>query len=290
MSVSDNFKALCSALVVDKKETISQRYKAITKRLNADFYTANSETSHSLYVGSYGRNTAIKGLSDVDMLFQLPYAVYDKYNKYTSNGQSALLQAVRSSINTTYSGTSIGADGQVVVVPFNDGITFEVLPAFINPNGSYTFPDTNNGGSWKVTNPQAEMSEMRKVNDECNDNLKHLCRMMRAWKRRNSVSIPSFLIDTLAYSFIKSWAHRDKSFVYYDFMTRDFLYYLSQRDRTQQFWAAPGSGQRVHRNGTFEHKARASYERSLEAIQYDSDRKAYSAQQAWQDIFGNYYP
>ena len=53
-------------------------------------------------MGSYGRGTAID-TSDIDMLFVLPYAVYKQYNSYVGNGQSALLQAVRSSLQKTYS-------------------------------------------------------------------------------------------------------------------------------------------------------------------------------------------
>ena len=106
--------------------TISSRYKTITRRLNTDFWSTTSETSHSLYVGSYGRNTATQGFSDLDMIFQLPYSVYQQYNNHAGNGQSALLQAVRQSIQKTYSTTNIGADGQVVQVPFTDGITLKL--------------------------------------------------------------------------------------------------------------------------------------------------------------------
>ncbi|MCV4600250.1 nucleotidyltransferase, partial [Escherichia coli] len=71
-------------------------------------------------------------MSDLDMIFQLPYSEYQKYNSYLGNGQSALLQAVKRSIEKTYATTSIRGDGQVILVPFNDGITFEVVPAFLN--------------------------------------------------------------------------------------------------------------------------------------------------------------
>jgi len=40
------------------------------------------------------------------MLFQLPYSVYEQYNRYAGNGQSALLQAVKTSIEKTYSKTT----------------------------------------------------------------------------------------------------------------------------------------------------------------------------------------
>ena len=63
MGLADWFKGCCDDLQIQDGGTISTRYKAITRRLNTDFRTTTSETSHSLYVGSYGRNTAIKGIS-----------------------------------------------------------------------------------------------------------------------------------------------------------------------------------------------------------------------------------
>lgn len=67
------------------------------------FWSTTSDAAHSLYVGSYGRNTAIKGFSDLDMLFQLPSSAYDQYDGYAGNGQSGLRQAIRKSIEKTYS-------------------------------------------------------------------------------------------------------------------------------------------------------------------------------------------
>ena len=122
MGLADWFSTFCSNIQVQDGGTISSRYKNITRRLNTDFWDTTSDTSHSLYVGSYGRNTAIQGFSDLDMIFQLPSNLYQKYDGYSGNGQSALLQKVKGSIEKTYSTTSISADGQVILVPFNDGI------------------------------------------------------------------------------------------------------------------------------------------------------------------------
>jgi hypothetical protein len=108
-----------------------------------------------------GVTRPFKALVDLDMIFQLPYSVYETYNGYNGNGQSALLQAVRVSIEKTYSTTSIRADGQVILVPFNDGLTFEVVPAFTNTDDSYTYPDANNGGRWRTTNPKPEIEAVR---------------------------------------------------------------------------------------------------------------------------------
>ena len=139
MGIGETFNTFCNNLIVTDSSTISNRYKAITKRLNLDFRDLDSDISNSLYVGSYGRGTAINTFSDLDMIYTLPYSVYESYNNYNGNGQSALLQAVRTSIKKTYSKTEISADGQVVIVPFTDNITFEIVPAFNKKDKSFTY-------------------------------------------------------------------------------------------------------------------------------------------------------
>ena len=292
MGLADWFSTFCNNIQVKDGGTISSRYKTITRRLNTDFWSTTSETSHSLYVGSYGRNTATQGFSDLDMIFQLPYSVYQQYNNHAGNGQSALLQAVRQSIQKTYSTTNIGADGQVVQVPFTDGVTFEVVPAFVNRDESFTFPNANAGGSWQTTNPRPEIEAIRSRNRECNGNLIPLCRMMRAWKSEWSVPIGGLLIDTLAYQFIIDWEYKDKSYFYYDYMCRDFFRFMADQDRDQEYWRAPGSGQYVYGKGLFQWKATRCYNLSLEAIAHEtaSPKREWSAKQKWREIFGTSFP
>lgn len=270
--------------------TVSQRAKQITKRVNSDYRYIDSDIRYSLYVGSYGRGTAIN-VSDIDMIVELPYRVYEQFNNYAGNGQSALLQDARSVIQRTYSTTHISGDGQVVKINFNDGICYEIVPCFINKDGkSYTYPDTNNGGSWKTTNPRDEISEINTANITWNKNLKSLCRMARAWKDEWSVPMGGLLIDTLAYRFLSGWEHRDKSFMYYDWMTRDFLKYLSGQDEKQNYWQAPGSSQYVWRKGLFEYKALRCYNISLQAIEHEQAEQNWSANQKWREIYGTKFP
>ena len=287
MSVSENFRIFCNTLI---QKDVSARYKLITQRLNNDFRNLNSDTAYSLYIGSHGRRTATSKTSDVDMLYQLPYEVYEQYNNHSGNGQSALLQAVRTLIQRTYSTTSIGADGQVVVIPFNDKIKFEVLPAFINKDGSFTYPDTNDGGKWRSADPKPEIEAMKARDTLYNDNLRRLCRMMRVWKDEHNVPIKGLLIDTLAYQFMPSWEYNDKSYVYYDYMVRDFFLYMSNRDSTKTYWLAPGSAERVHRTGAFEYRAKQAYKIALEAIDHEQNKRPYSERTKWREIFGTTYP
>ena len=292
MGLANWFSSFHSNLQVRNQATISTRYRSITLRLNIDFWGTNSETSHSLYVGSYGRNTATDGFSDLDMIFDLPSDLYFRYDEYTTNGQSALLQHVRNSIRQTYPTTDIGADGQVIEVRFTSPPTFEVVPAFSLENGSYVYPDTNSGGTWQTTNPRPEIQALRTRNQECNGNLIRLCRMIRAWKSKWQVPMGGLLIDTLAWQFLGSWEYRDKSYIYYDWMCRDFFDYMANQDTSQTYWRAPGSMQYVYSRENFRSKARACHTLSIAAIDHESasPKREWSAKQKWREIFGARFP
>lgn len=292
MGLADWFSTFCSNLQVKNAASISLRYKAITQRLNTDFWNTTSDTAHSLYVGSYGRNTAIDGFSDLDMVFELPSDLYYQYDAYKTNGQSALLQAVRASMQKTYSTSDVGADGQVVGVSFKDGMNFEVVPVFTNKAESYTSPNANNGGSWKTTNPRPEIKAIKDRNDACNKNLLPLCRVGRAWKNKWDVRIGGLLIDALAYQFIENYEYRDKSHLYYDYMCRDFFKWMADQSDTQEYWKAPGSGQHVYGRGLFQYKAKRCYNIAVEAIAHEQKdpKEEWSAKQKWREVFGTAFP
>jgi hypothetical protein len=224
------------------------------------------------------------------MVFRLPAEEYYRYDEYQTNGQSGLLRDIRQALLMTYPSTRIGGDGQVVVVPFSDGMTIEVLPVFRNTGGSFTFPNANGGGRWETTNPKAEIDAFAEMDEECNGNLKWLCRMARCWREQMSVRISGMLLDSLAYYFIRKWPHREKSFLYYDWMSRDFFDFLSGQDKTQKYWKAPGSGQWVHRSGLFEWKAASSRNRALLAITHELLGQRWAARRCWRIVYGSSYP
>ena len=92
MGVGEDFGTFCSNLAVTNRSSISDRYELITRRFNLDFWNVDSKTYHSIYAGSYGRNTATGSTSDVDMIFWLPVAYYNTYNSPQSSGVGAVLR------------------------------------------------------------------------------------------------------------------------------------------------------------------------------------------------------
>jgi len=116
--------------------------------------------------------------------------------------------------------------------------------------------------------------------------------MMRSWKRYWEVPIGGLLVDTLAYQFIESYGYRDKSYLYYDLMCRDFFNWMADQDEDQEFWRAPGSGSYVYGKGLFQYKAKRCYNISLDAIVHETadPKREWSAKQKWREICGTAFP
>ena len=89
------FKGFMGNIAVDNAAQISLRYGEITACLNRQFSDTDSKTANSLQVGSYGRWTAIKGISDLDMLYIMPIG---KWNEYKDGKQYKLLGDTKDAI------------------------------------------------------------------------------------------------------------------------------------------------------------------------------------------------
>ncbi|HKR40315.1 MAG TPA: hypothetical protein VJU59_11660 [Paraburkholderia sp.] len=170
MGVGEWFSDFCGNLRIgkNKRESIAYRTGRIVGQLNSDLRALYSTGSNRFYVGSYGRNSAIPSVSDVDLLYELPAQLYHRFHGHAGNGQSALLSHVRSSIHNTYPNSTVVGDGQVVVIAFTDGIKFEILPAFANTAGTYTYANSNGGGAWRECKPKQEMDAFAKRDVACN--------------------------------------------------------------------------------------------------------------------------
>jgi hypothetical protein len=270
-------------LAVDNAQQISQRYGEVTASLNKKFRDTESKIANSLQVGSYGRWTGIRGISDLDMLYIMPKG---KWDDYKSGNQFKLLTDTKDAIKARYPKTTVRVDRLVVSI-FYTNFHIEVQPVFEQEDGSFKYPDTYNGGSWKITKPRAEIDAMSDFDTQKNKNLRRLCKMARAWKNKHGVGIGSLLIDILAHNFLQSTTDYDtKSFHYYDCLIRDFFKYLKEQPN-QDYYAALGSNQRVKVKKKFQRKANKAYDLCLQAIDSGDTDDAFDK---WKKVFGRPFP
>lgn len=205
--IAKGYKTIIPNMNEGVTSTISNRYKTVTKLINEKFWNINSDTKNSLYVGSYGRGTAIS-TSDIDILVCLPESEYIHFNTIKGNSQSRLLQAVCQNILLTYPTSNVRADGQVVIIEFSDNIKFEILPAFKTYNGTYKYPDSNMGGRWLSTKPKIEQEAIKTKNIDTDGLLNNTCKYIRYIHDNyfssyylSGIIIDSFVYNALAYTY-----------------------------------------------------------------------------------------
>jgi hypothetical protein len=280
------FEQFRKNLAVKNSDEISGRYLAITRRLNKDYWDTESEYAHCLQVGSYGRNTAIHGVSDLDMAFELPWAVHDRIQKRPGNCQKILLDEIRDKLKILYPNTPIRSDGQVVTVDFKN-YRVEVLPTFVEADRRYKYPDANDGGNWKWCHPRDEIEAVQDIHDRSSRNLKRVCKMVRVWKNKHGAAMSGMLIDTLCYNFFKGNTSFDnKGYASYPLLVKELFDYLSEQ-ADQNYWKAPGSDDRVYTSGRFQSKAKKAAKKAQEALDADTDK---AKEKAWKKIFGRHFP
>jgi hypothetical protein len=283
MSVADMFSKFLDNLAITNGATISLRYGELTAALNKKFRDTESKEANTLQVGSFGRSTGIEGISDLDMLYLMPKSAWDTYK---DGKQLKLLQDVRDAIESRYPSTKVRVDRLVVTVTYND-FHVEVQPVFEQDDGSFKYPDTSGGGNWRVTKPREEIEATAEMDASKNKNMRRLCKIARAWKNKHGLGMGGLLIDTLAYNFLNQTTdYDDKSFLYYDWLSRDFFAYLYQLPE-QEYYAALGSGQRVNVKKKFQKKAKKAHRLALEAIDAQGTK---GANAKWKKIYGRPFP
>ncbi len=247
MTINEAFCQCLDCLEIQNKDDIEKHIKGITKKLNQRFYESNSDTEHCLLVGSMGRKTSIDKESDIDIIFELPRELLYNYKNRQGNGPSQLLSDIRDCLLDRYSNTDIRGDGQVVDVFFTD-YTVEIVPGFRESDDSFTYPDSNNGGSWPKTNPIPEQETCEEM-DSTFLVFRDCCKLLRAWKAENDVKCGGLLIDTLVYNYFQEnpdYQKIKRGDFDFENVFPELLAFFSSQDKEQQYWLALGSRQFIY--------------------------------------------
>ena len=280
------FQKFLSRLAVSNRADISNSYEGITKKLNQKFRNSDSDTLHRLQVGSFGRRTAIHGISDLDMVFEMPPELLARYQARVRNGPSQLLADVRAALLEKYSPTTIRGDGPVVVVEFGKYVV-EVLPAFLQADNTYVYGLTKQGGSWMSTNPRDEMSAFDAYDRAWGGNARKVAKMLRAWKNNMGAPLGGYLIDTLVIQFFASHPPlQNSSESDYPRLLVQLFSWLSALEDDGS-WPAPGSGEMVSAKGRFTGKARKALRHCQEAIEANDLTER---TRKWRSVFGHRFP
>ncbi len=284
--VIPHFSRFLKELELEPQERTDAETKAarIARCLWAKYYTSDFNPNCYVKVGSYGKGTASRPPSDLDMLFLLPPEAYWRFERTLGNKQSQLLQEVKRTMLLTFPRTDLRSDGQVVVAPFQT-YNVEVIPAFLLTDETYRTAHTADNGSWRVSNPAAEYQAINYADSVSKNKARHLLKMLKAWKRECSVDIKSISLEVLVCEFVKQWQHKDRTLFYYDWLVRDFFEFML-RYKYQGWTRIPGTDEIVQLGDAWANKCQTAYNRSLRACEFERLDYARSAAEEWQKVFG----
>ena len=116
------FRRILKNLKVKNYQEIARRRDEIAKALNREYRDLPTSMANVLMVGSYGRHTAINGISDLDLLYILPSELRNKYR--SQDGPSKALERTKKAIAAHYSTTRVSVSQLVVVVEIKMAILF----------------------------------------------------------------------------------------------------------------------------------------------------------------------
>lgn len=286
--VTRRFERFVDNLAITSNQMIDgeTKHHGVRNCLNLHYHQVDSETANSILTGSWGKELRVRPPRDIDVLFVLPWDVYDRFELRLGNKQSQLLQEVKGVLAAKYSETDMRGDGQAVVVRFAS-MPVEVVPAFPATEGRFLICDTAGEGSYRLTDPNAEFAQLD-ASDTANANVtRRLVRMAKQWQRNCSVPLKSFMIEHLVVQFMREWTGM-RDYFWYDWLVRDFFLFLT--GKSHHFVVMPGTGQQIPLGDAWLSRANTAYGKALKACEYEKCNENLLAGIYWHDIFGDMIP
>jgi hypothetical protein len=262
-------------LTVTQEADAKTKYDGVCTKLHTSYYDTDYDGSTKLLFGSYKTKTNVRPLSenqDVDVLFKIPKETYEKFKAYESNGPSALLQEVKGFLNEKYTTTDeIKAWGKIVHVKFSDNShNIEVLPAYEEEDGTFTIPNSENGGSWDEFDPREQIISFQASNNTTNGLTAELTRMIKTWvDNTSSCSYKSYNLLGDVMKFLESEFKTGADYSEYSKIVKNFFEYLKNNCEKD-----------------IESSVKTAIDRANKAYDYENEDKPKEASEEWRKIFG----
>ena len=291
MNITTKFERFCSNLELTEESLglIALRYGRICQRINSDFWEIDS-ASGAIFIGSFGRRTAIQMVLAVDLIFPLPYWIESASDDDTPDEQARLMSKMKASLKKSFPTSKISDDKCAVNIDFGENMIFNIIPVLDHDEGGFIYADLRGNSVWRTIDPEAELEAITFGNKLTNYNLQRLCRMLKAWKNYNKVPMRDLLLDTMAYRFLTDWEDKKKGYDYYPKMILEFFEFLTQQNGHATEWEALGSRLPVYSLGNFTFKAKLALELVELALDYESKGDFPLAHLQWKGIFGEHFP
>ncbi|MFF9788599.1 SMODS domain-containing nucleotidyltransferase [Streptomyces nigrescens] len=174
---------------------VYERRDAVVKALQSAFPSTSTITYESTkIIGSLGRHTASRPVSDIDLLTHM-YVDPDLWNRSYRDNSTDFLYRVRRSLNNASTVRKIGARGQAVRLFYVDGLEVDVAAVVKYDSGSYGIPDGS--GNWLTTDPVKHENHLNEINNRVDGDIKKIIRFVKQWNAAHSSYFGSFHLESL---------------------------------------------------------------------------------------------
>lgn len=279
--MDNKFKTFISNITLTSAQSddAQTKYTGVCKKLYSKYYSGSYDEGCKFLFGSYKTKTNVRPLTedqDVDVLFKIPKETFERFKAHKSNGPSALLQEIRTTLQEKYTTTDkIKAWGKVVLVQFSDNHhNVEVLPAYEQDDGTFLIPNSEDGGTWETFDPRAEVKKFEESNERTQGLTRELCKMLKSWVHNTtSMTYKSYKLMNDVISFLGETYPLGKGNHSYSKIVFDFFDYISQSCE---------SDIKTHVN--------TALERARKACGHEDNDKLIEAADEWRKIFGDVFP
>lgn len=275
-------------LTADQAVDGQTKHQGAVSALNRAYWGVGHGTAHRVLIGSWRKGTPVRPPRDIDLLFILPFEIFQQFDQRIGNKQSQLLQDVAATLRSSYRQTAIRGDGQVVVVGF-DTYRIEVAPAFICQQGGFLICDTNYGGRWKHIDAEGEIAALAAADCQYNGNVRKLTLILKQWQRHCDVPIKSFHLEALVKDLLPTKNYGGSGEFCFDWLVRDAFAHMVER-ANYGFWMPGCASEWVPLGDAWLSKAQTAYRRATNACAYEYENCDIEAGIEWQTIFGTMIP
>jgi hypothetical protein len=282
---------------------------------NDDAFPLKYEERHMRF-GSFARNTKIRELDDIDLIYCLHAnsAYYSKsiygntYYLHTENAGTRLknlsdnnqlnskkvVNKFVSSLSniSQYKSSEIHRRQEAATLNLTSyDWSFDIVPAFYTTGEFYLIPDGN--GNWKATNPPLDQKYVTDINKKHKVSAHQLIRTLKYWNRRAKMpSMSSYLFENFVLNF---YENKDELSDYIDVNIINFWYYLKSQVYNE---VKDPKGIDLNLNqlsydekSKIAEKANDAYTKGYEANRLETKEKDQKAAiNKWREIFGDDFP
>jgi hypothetical protein len=244
-------------------------------------------------IGGYAKDTAVGGISGVDLVFVLPDRYRTEPAELAGTGQnvwSAVLRDMTSLLAARFAAVEMSRDGWLSVTahtPEHDPLGVRIIPGFLCGANGYLVPAnaaSTPGKPWRHMIPKAEKNRLDRVDDDTAQKARHLIRMLKVWRYAASIPVTSFALELLVCEFLSIWTYRQRSALFYDWMVRDFFFWMATQ--SGRSLGIAGSGETLTLSDLWLDRVLAARDMAAEAANMERDNQSVAAIACWRRIFG----